>query len=213
MKIKNIKMVTVKKFFEFVSRKYPIPVRDEVIIAGYNLVTSLNEKYILYKLIRILKPMIILEIGTYFGFTALGFARNTPGSLVYTIDICKEMRIDIPRLQKPFVLPRKFVGEAFAKKKTRIRQIYGDSSKIKTYSFLKKKIVDFAFIDGNHSFKGVVRDMQNVLKFMRKGSVLCWHDFKKEDYSEVIQAICYLSQKEKFKIIHIRGTSLAVTFL
>lgn len=206
-------MVTVKKFFEFVSREYPMSAMDEVIIAGYNLVTSLNEKYILYKLIRVLRPKIILEIGTYLGFTTLGFARNSPGSMIYTIDICKEMKIDILRLQKPIVLPKKFVGEAFAKKKTRIMQIFGDSREIETFLFLKKKIVDFAFIDGNHSFKGVVRDTQNVLKFMRKGSVLCWHDFKKEDYSEVIQAICYLSQKEKFKIIHIRDTSLAVAFL
>ena len=197
MKIKNIKMVTVKKFFKFVSRRYPNSVRDEVIIAGYNLATSLNEKYILYKLIRILRPGIILEIGTHFGFTTLGFAKNSPGSMIYTIDICKEMKIDIPRFQKPIALPKKFVGKAFAKKKTRIMQIFGDSRKIETYSFLKKKIVDFAFIDGNHSFEAVLEDTRNVLKFVRKNSIIFWHDF--DDITGVKMALNNLVYTDRLK--------------
>jgi len=82
-----------------------------------------------------------------------------------------------------------------------------------TYSVLKGKTVDFAFIDGNHSFGAVVKDTKNILEFTRPKSIIFWHDFTGDKSAEVIEALYYMAQSGKLKIFHIDTTSLAVSIL
>lgn len=58
-------------------------------------------------------------------------------------------------------------------------QYLGDSHSTKAYEFLSQvalEPIDVAFIDGDHSFIGVKQDLELVLKFSRKGTILVFHD-------------------------------------
>ena len=75
----------------------------------------------------------------------------------------------------------------------KISQLYGDSATF-DYSPYQGK-VDFAFIDGSHSYDYVVSDTRNVLKIMNhhKGAILC-HDFSEDVWEgNVVQALLDMS--------------------
>jgi predicted O-methyltransferase YrrM len=41
-----------------------------------------------------------------------------------------------------------------------------------------KDPIDFLYIDGDHSYDGVVRDIRNFVPFVRDGGVFAFHDYK-----------------------------------
>ena len=71
----------------------------------------------------------MLEIGTFEGYTTLGLALNNPEAKIYTIDICREMKIDVPNYQRFGVLPKAQVGRAFGDKSENIFQIVYEYNK------------------------------------------------------------------------------------
>lgn len=50
-----------------------------------------------------------------------------------------------------------------------------------TCNYFSDEFFDFVFIDGNHSYEGVVEDLANWAKKVRKGGIVYGHDF--DDYS------------------------------
>jgi len=208
MKTRAIKIMARRDFFKILTKYYSVPIADSVIILD-NTKTPVEDRYVLEKAVKSIRPKIVLEIGTYLGETTLELAKNSPTSKIYTIDICEEMQVDIPYLQEDELLPRKKVGKAFRNKNRNIFQILGDSRQFSTYSFLNGKKIDFAFIDGNHSLEAVIQDTENVLNFMQKNSIIFWHDFR----AEVREALSYLITKKPLEIFQIHKTSLAYSIL
>jgi len=43
--------------------------------------------------------------------------------------------------------------------------------------FPKQKKIDFLFIDGNHSYEGVQRDIQDWIPLVKKNGIVCFHDY------------------------------------
>jgi predicted O-methyltransferase YrrM len=41
-----------------------------------------------------------------------------------------------------------------------------------------KDPIDFLYIDGDHSYDAVVRDVRNFVPFVREGGVVAFHDYK-----------------------------------
>ena len=60
---------------------------------------------------------------------------------------------------------------------------------------------DMVFIDGDHAYESVSRDIKNWLSLMAKGSLLCGHDY---DWDTVRQAVDELVPKRQL----VDGTSL-----
>ena len=60
------------------------------------------------------------------------------------------------------------------------RQFLGDSHSEEARDFLAASLggdtLDLAFIDGDHSYKGVWQDIQLTLPFCRKGTLVLFHD-------------------------------------
>jgi|GEM_PF-5604504 len=214
MQTKEIKLITKKDLFRIITAHYKTGLVKSVILLEDSLTkTPRQDRYILEKIVKSIKPKIILEIGTYLGQMTLELAKNSPGSQIYTIDICKEMDLDVPDYQKDEVLPKVRVGERFRNKAKNICQILGDSRKFSTYSFLGGKKIDFAFIDGNHSLEAVIQDTQNLLKFTQRNSIIFWHDFLGPGKNEVKEALSYLVAKKQLEIFQIDKTHLAYSIL
>lgn len=60
-----------------------------------------------------------------------------------------------------------------------------------------KVTFDMFFVDADHTKEGVLRDLELYLPLMRKGSILCGHDYESNPYNGVAEAV-----NEKFGMKH-----------
>lgn len=116
-----------------------------------------------------------LEIGTARGGTLFSFSRISSNS-------AKLVSIDLPKgdFGDGYSILKIPLFKFFGKQKQKIYLIRNDSHKKTTFKKVKKnfsnKKVDFLFIDGDHSYKGVKEDF-NMYKFLvKKGGFICFHD-------------------------------------
>jgi len=119
------------------------------------------------------KPKTILEIGTYLGWGSTSLKKACPSSDVYTIN---------PKIDKDSNNPidRESVGSFYKKKGFRVHQIWSDST-IFDYSTLPE--IDVTYIDGNHEYDYVYKDLENVSKLTKKCVIL--DDYIPEDEANV----------------------------
>lgn len=126
-----------------------------------------------------------LEIGTYIG-----------ESINVMTDVCEELisitaPIDAPYSMKAFC--ESMGVPDYSDRLTynsKIKHIYYDSKK---YDFASlPKDIDLFFIDGDHSYEGVLSDTRNIFGIRNENSVVIWHDFYFADgfeNAEVINAV------------------------
>jgi predicted O-methyltransferase YrrM len=71
--------------------------------------------------------------------------------------------------------------------KQKIVAIQGDSHSIDTLNKIKRilngKKLDFLFIDGDHSYKGVKKDFEMYSPLVRKGGIIAFHDIIPDYYT------------------------------
>ena len=126
----------------------------------------------------------VLEIGTEKGGTALLWAK--------LVD---------PRRGRIYCVDRSFSGEAVYQKhplKDRITEIEGDSHAEKTIEAVKEIIsqnggpVDFAFIDGDHTYQGVKADFADYSELVRPGGWIAFHDILDTEFQR--QQNCHVAR-------------------
>lgn len=157
----------------------------------------------------------VIEIGTFNGNTTLNIATNLPADgEVVTIDLPVEgdtsYALDIDGADKRNVTDRNRVGIQFQEhtSKDKIRQVFGDSARLDFESLGGP--FDFAFIDGCHDYNYVKSDTDNILKVMRKGGLVMWHD-----YAEMESVSLAVDEyKHRFdRLCAIEGTRIAMGFV
>jgi len=131
------------------------------------------------KLLRILKglkPRTILEIGTASGGTLFLFTQVAePDAIIISIDLPGgPFGGGYPAWKIPLY-------KSFARYPTqRIYLFRADSHNVNTLRKVKKilgnKLIDFLFIDGDHSYEGVKKDFEMYAPLVRKGGVIALHD-------------------------------------
>ena len=173
------------------------------------LATPERDAKVLYRIVATITPEFILEIGTYYGHTTYGFKLNSPKSIIYTIDICKEMGIKVPQYQEIETLQHDEVGIIFKDNESNIVQVFGDSRKISTYRDLPD--FDFVYIDGNHSCESIISDTKNVFDKTKQNAIILWHDYKDDGFVETKIALNEIIKRFKIRIFHIKETWLAFT--
>lgn len=118
---------------------------------------------LLYALIRILRPEIVVEIGTAKGYSAIAIAQaledNNKGKL-YTIDPVEQELVKI-------AIKKSGLGH-------RINYIIDYSTN--AIPRLKLPKIDFIFIDGDHSYENVSADFDLVKDSIPKGGLIAFHD-------------------------------------
>lgn len=124
------------------------------------------------------RPRRIFEIGTYLGVTSDFFLSILPECQVVSIAYKNPRWKGFGQFYNTSRLTRKKIGsEVLADRRTRYTQLYGDSHKLESQSFVKEYgQFDLVFIDGDHSAKGVARDTELAMRIISETGVICWHD-------------------------------------
>jgi len=129
----------------------------------------------LLQIVKLVKPRVVLEIGTAKGGTLFMFTRvaSSDGTLI---------SIDLPG--GPFgggypAWMGRFI-RSFGRGNQSIHLIRADShassTLLQVQELLGEKRVDFLFIDGDHSYEGVKKDFEMYSPLVRPGGVLAFHD-------------------------------------
>lgn len=170
--------------------------------------TDLPELSCILAVMKLLRARRVLEIGTNDGFTTLNLAANLsndPEAFVCTVDLTPDEAAQpmkhLSAACQPSLVGSKFKGENEAK---RIRQVFGDSTKI-DWKTLGGPF-DVIFIDGGHDFDCVKSDTENAFRNLAPGGAIFWHDYGFIlDVSQAVDAAA--ASKSIFALL---GTRLAV---
>jgi predicted O-methyltransferase YrrM len=129
------------------------------------------------------RPRTILEIGTADGGTLFAHARlAAEDALIISIDLPEgPFGGGYPHWRIPFY-------ESFARPHQRLKLIRGDSHAAETAERLEKildgRTVDYAFIDGDHTYDGVRQDFNLCRRLAAADGVIALHDIAEHPNSQ-----------------------------
>jgi predicted O-methyltransferase YrrM len=121
------------------------------------------------------RPRIVLEIGTALGGTLFGFAQvAAPDALLITIDL------PAGRFGGGYYPARGYLYRSLGCDRQTIHPILADSHEPGTLASVQEllggRAVDFLFIDGDHEYEGVQRDLDLYAPLVRDGGLIAFHD-------------------------------------
>ncbi len=134
-----------------------------------------SEIVALMQVVKELEPDRILEIGTKYGGTLFLFGRTAlPNATMISVDLPEgDSGGGVPTWKIPLY-------EAFATGRQTVHLVRGNSHSASTLNrvvaLLAGRPLDFLFIDGDHSYQGVLRDFQMYSPFVRKEGLVAFHD-------------------------------------
>lgn len=175
------------------------------------------ELIVLSALVRKKKPRALFEFGTFDGRTTLHLALNAPqNARIFTLDLPDDKVAEARRNPDGDV---KFAGKVavgFRYKGTlqehSITELKGDSLHFDFSPYARS--IDFAFIDGAHSFSYVMSDTKNALAMLAEGGIILWHDCRPSCAGVTRALNKFFAEDLRFKNLRrIRGTNLAILFL
>jgi predicted O-methyltransferase YrrM len=129
----------------------------------------------LMKVLAKRKPRFLLEIGTARGGTLFLFTRvSSSDALIISVDLPGGL------FGGGYPEWRKLFYESFAIHKQKMHLIRADSHALSTLNMveniLEGRKLDFLFIDGDHTYKGVKTDFEIYSKLVGKGGIIAFHD-------------------------------------
>jgi predicted O-methyltransferase YrrM len=152
----------------------------------------------LYKIICDLSPSRILEIGTARGGTLYLWTQAATDNAVI-------VSVDLPggEFGGAYPLCRVQFYQSFVKPGQKMHLLRKDSHDIQTMQEVEglfgNKPVDFAFIDGDHTYEGVKADFLNYGDLVRPGGVIAFHDILPTSKFPDIQVFRFWQEiKEKY---------------
>lgn len=186
---------------------------DAVFVNGE---VSNHELLDICSLVKVLKPEIVFEIGTFKGQTAHHIAISYDKTLVYTLDLLAIEDLEIPLHERELSLARISTSNRDSRcfrgtpHSTRIVELFGDSL-VFDFAPYKHK-VNLVFIDAAHDYRHVRSDTNNALLMLAPGGVILWHDFARspdvtQTVYEVASSHCGINSGSIFEI---EGTCLAI---
>jgi len=150
-------------------------------------------------LFQILKntPGDFLEIGSYDGIIATLVAKKFPNKTIHCVDLFKKGYSTAAGHKRYW---KRNVAEH---KVTNIKLFEGDSRKI--IPRLKRKY-GLIFIDGDHSYRTVLRDLENSWKRLLPKGILVFHDYGKiKDVTRAADEFCISKNKKTILVMHSLG--------
>ncbi|MFX0203711.1 MAG: class I SAM-dependent methyltransferase [Candidatus Hodarchaeota archaeon] len=149
-------------------------------------------------IMRVLKPKLIFEIGTYVGSTTRLLALNTPPT-------SQILTLDLPQHLVKHKIGKEFHGTP---EKERITQLHGNSKTFDFGPWYNK--CDFVWVDACHAYEHVVSDSQNALNLCRIGGWIAWHDYRHTAWWSGVTRCVRGIHKSQPKLVHLQGTTIAV---
>lgn len=161
------------------------------------------ELYHLLVSLQSIKPRVILEIGCDGGGSLVTWHEAFPDALLIGVEVNPDsdaLRHNLNRIR--------LAGG-------KIKMIYADSHNQTTVEHIKKTLnreaeseIDFLFIDGDHTYKGVKRDFELYSQLVRPGGAIALHDTNARgiDGVEVDVFLNELDISASYKFIEIRDS-------
>jgi len=173
---------------------------------GYGIgSTTIFETAVLGAMVARAKPRTILEIGTFRGKTTQALFWNAPAdATVYTLDL-PESGGDTAHITDTILTRNK--ARPYLPDDPRVVQILCDS---KQFDIATLPPIDFAFIDGSHSYEYARSDTQMILRRLSPTGVIVWHDAGKPGFVSgygVRRALAQLARQ--VPVYRVLGSSLA----
>jgi cephalosporin hydroxylase len=122
------------------------------------------------KLIGAASPKVMCEIGTFDGGTSLLFIRFLS---TLEVMVCIDLHVknkEILKLLAPPNLQLQFLD----------MPSYSERTVSKVIEFLKGRMIDALFIDGDHRYEGVKKDFLFYRRFVKDGGQILFHDIVQE---------------------------------
>lgn len=156
------------------------PILDRPDIHDFDYVEDVNDRRIrdaesLATVMRNAHSEVVLEIGTANGMATVLMSMNAPESQIYTVNIPpEEILAGEGGKLTTVAMEREKIGVAYRERNLgNITQIYAN-----TATWMPDiGTIDVAFVDGCHDTEFVYNDTRKVLKHMRPGGFILWHDF------------------------------------
>lgn len=145
-------------------------------------------------------PRRSLEIGTDYGGTLLLLCRLSPPN-------AKIISVDLPSGRFGGGYPRRKVPlfRKFPKEAQQLHLIRGDSHSLETKErvlrILGDELLDYLFVDADHTYDGVRNDFQMYAPLVRSGGIVAFHDIidhKKETKCEVSKFWAQVKQHYRY---------------
>jgi hypothetical protein len=178
---------------------------------------TLVDQVTLLVLIELINPERILEIGTYQGYTTKLFAINSTAKEIISVDLPQLKPNSFGEFDNDKILVdgnyndeylrhiqnitgTKYLRDLCETDMERVRLIKCDSTKLDYDQHVG--LIQFAFIDGGHTYEIVKNDTENVLKKIKSG-VIVWHDYNSTIHSGVTSFLEEYSQANQ--IFYVQG--------
>ena len=127
------------------------------------------------------KELVGIEIGVLDGWNALDMLENLPIKKLYLIDPYteyvgyKESQFNPKKTQQVLEEKRKIAIKALKKYKDKIEFIKEFSEDV--VNDFKDNSLDFIYIDGNHQYEYVKKDIELYYPKIKKGGIISGHDY------------------------------------
>lgn len=197
------------------------PILDRPDIHDFDYVEDVNERRIrdaecLATVMRNANPAIALEIGTANGMSTVLMSVNAPDSQIFTVNIPpEEILAGEGGKLTTVAMEREKIGIAFRERNLgNITQIYANTATWQP----DIGMIDFAFVDGCHDTEFVYNDTRKILKHMKPGGFILWHDFNPDLTKKYkwINSVClgveklYRNGLIKGRIFHVRDSWIGI---
>jgi cephalosporin hydroxylase len=150
-----------------------------------------------------LRPERALEIGTARGGTLLFLTRlASPRATIISIDLPGG------RFGGGYNRRRRWFYQRFARRGQRLHLLQGDSHSpemlARAKAALAGRLLDYLFIDGDHTYQGVRSDFEMYAPLVRKGGVIAFHDIAEHPPSTGCQVSRFWNQiKRQYRHVEI----------
>jgi predicted O-methyltransferase YrrM len=171
------------------------PILDRSDIHDFNYIEDVNERRIrdaesLATVMRNVRPAAALEIGTAKGMSTVLMSVNSPETKIFTLNIPpEEIHAGKGGTLTTVALEREQIGIAY-----RERNLLNITQILANTATWEPRIgeIDVAFIDGCHDSEFVYNDTRKVLKHMKPGGFILWHDFNLDMMNKFgwIKSVC-----------------------
>lgn len=217
--------------FELAEANLPASTRMNLAIPSSLLgsVTML-EASIMVSLLKLFEPKLILEFGTFLGFSTSLFLENSEEAKVISIDLPGD--IIVPKAVQKYsdeqlhsndrmnddylrwiqsARGHPFLEGLAERERQRLTLLKADSRTIPVSSLQFCGCPDFTFIDGGHDRVTVESDTSKTMAAMGGSGIVVWHDFESSIHSDVTRFL--LEWPEAPQLVVVESTLLAISFV
>lgn len=147
----------------------------------------MSEKELTWLAERASEHKIIVEFGSYHGRSTRALADNTDG-VIYAVDPWNGDYFDNENRVMEGVYTN--VQSQFCHN-LHEHILSGKVIPVRTFShtFEPTEFADMVFIDGDHRYRSVVKDIKKAIQITRQGALICGHDYGHPGWPGVMKAV------------------------